>query len=82
MCGPEQRFLLGAIYCDDVQIFKGDFPKLNEGLTDIVVGVGDNLVPDINCNTFPWSHTGEVTTKAFQLILLSLFFSGMQPYLL
>ena len=82
MSDPEQRFLLGAVYRDDIQIFKGDFPKLNEWLADVVIGVGGNLVLDINSDTFSWSHTGEVTSEAFQVILLSLFFFRMEPYLL
>ena len=40
VCSPEERFLLGAIYLDDVHIIKGDFGKLNERLTDVVEAVG------------------------------------------
>ena len=28
MCCSEKRLLLGATYCDDVQIVKGDFPRV------------------------------------------------------
>ena len=44
--------------------------------------VGESLVLNKNGNASSWSHTGEVTSEAFQVILLSLFFSRMEPYLL
>ena len=52
MCSPEQRFLLGAIHGDDIQIIKGDFPKLNVGLADVVVAEAGRLVLHINSNAF------------------------------
>ena len=82
MCSPEQRFLLRAIHGDDIQTIKGDFPKLNVGLADVVVAEAGRLVLHINSNAFSWSHTGEVTLEAFQVILISNLFSRMQPYLL
>ena len=79
MCSPEQRFLLGAIHGDYIQTVKGDFPKLNVGLADVVVAEAGRLVLHINCNTFTWSHTGEVTLEAINLTPFSLFFSRMEP---
>ena len=82
MFGPEQRFLLGAIYGDDVHIVKGDFPELDERLPDLVVAEVGRLVLHINSNAFPLSHTGEVTLEALKVILFSFLFSRMQPCLL
>ena len=82
MDDPGQMLLLGPVHRYDVKIPEGDFSELNEGLTDVVVAVVGSLVLHINCHTFPWSHTGEVTSKAVQLVLLSLFFSWMEPYFL
>ena len=77
MDDPGQMLLLGPVHRYDVKIPEGDFSELNEGLTDVVVAVVGSVVLYIDCYTFPWSHTGEVTSEAFQLVLLSLFFSRM-----
>ena len=82
MNDPGQTLFLGPVYRYDVKIPEGDFSELNEGLTDVVVAVVGSVVLYIDCYTFPWSHTGEVTSKAVQLVLLSLFFSRMEPCLL
>ena len=82
MDDPGQMLLLGPVHRYDVKIPEGDFSELNEGLTDVVVAVVDNLVLHVNCHTFPWSHTGEVSLEAVQVILLPLLFSRMQPYFL
>ena len=83
MCSPEQRFFSRSIDRDYIQIWKGNSAQLKEGFTHSMVAVGGSLVLlHIDSDTFTRPHTGKVTMEAVQLILLSLLFSRMQPYLL